>query len=218
VLRLKSCCLGESGGRSLARDAAPQHHCHVDLGGNGLEEAGGQTLAETLRFNDTLTSLDLSYNDLGEGGGWTLAEALLLNTTVTSLDLVVNYLREGGGLSLAEALCHNTMVTLVNLGINDLREGGAGDWQGHCVSMPRSRRSALADLGEGRGRMLAEALRLNTTVTSLDLHDNDLGDGVGRALAETLRLNTTLTSLNLGSNVLGEGRGRSLVVISGDRW
>ena len=52
-------------------------------------------------------------------------------------------------------------------------------------------------MGEGEGGALAEALRLNSTLTSLDLSGNDLGEGAGRALAETLRLNTSLTSLNL---------------------
>jgi hypothetical protein len=63
-------------------------------------------------------------------------------------------------------------------------------------------------MGEGGGRALAEALRLNTTVTSLDLGVNDMGEG--GALAEILRLNTTLESLNLRENGLGEGGGRAL--------
>jgi hypothetical protein len=58
-------------------------------------------------------------------------------------------------------------------------------------------------LGEGGGRALAETLRLNTTLTSLDLYKNGLGEGGGRALAETLRLNTTITELQLGFNALG---------------
>ncbi len=45
--------------------------------------------------------------------------------------------------------------------------------------------------------MLAKTLRLNTTLTSLDLFGNGLGEGGGRAFAETLRLNSTLTSLGL---------------------
>ena len=65
------------------------------------------------------------------------------------------------------------------------------------------------DLGEGGGRALAETLRLNTTLTSLDLGFNDLGEGGGRVLAKTLRLNTTLTSLDLFGNGLGEGGGRA---------
>jgi len=66
-------------------------------------------------------------------------------------------------------------------------------------------------LGEGGGRALAETLRLNTTLTSLNLRGNGLREGGGQALAETLRLlNKTVTSLNLRSNGLGEGGGRAL--------
>jgi Ran GTPase-activating protein (RanGAP) involved in mRNA processing and transport len=57
-------------------------------------------------------------------------------------------------------------------------------------------------LGEGGGWVLAEALRLNTTLASLNLYYNGLGEGGGRALAEALRLNAMLTSLNLGANGL----------------
>ena len=56
---------------------------------------------ETLRLNDTVTSLDLFHNALGEGGGRALAEAPRLNTTVTSLDIRSNYL----GVEQESALC-----------------------------------------------------------------------------------------------------------------
>ena len=60
-------------------------------------------------------------------------------------------------------------------------------------------------------RALAEALRFNTTVTSLNLYHNDLGEGGGRALAEELRVNTTLAKLDLGGNDLREGGWQALV-------
>jgi hypothetical protein len=59
-------------------------------------------------------------------------------------------------------------------------------------------------------RALAATLRLNATLTSLNLGWNHLGEGGGRALAETLRLNTTVTSLNLSDDGLGEGGGQAL--------
>jgi hypothetical protein len=65
-------------------------------------------------------------------------------------------------------------------------------------------------LGEGGGRALAETLRLNSTLHSFDLGGNGLGEGGGRALTETLRLNTTIRELDLRANGLGEGRGRAL--------
>ena len=44
-------------------------------------------------------------------------------------------------------------------------------------------------------------------VTVLRLESCVLGQGGGRALAEALRLNTTVASLELGGNGLGEGGG-----------
>jgi hypothetical protein len=69
------------------------------------------------------------------------------------------------------------------------------------------------DLGEGGGPALAEALRLNTTVTSLDLGFNRLGEGGGRALAEgkILFRNGELNLLLPGSGCplqAGTGHGR----------
>jgi hypothetical protein len=59
--------------------------------------------------------------------------------------------------------------------------------------------------------MLAEALRFNTTVMSLNLGSNGLGEGGGRTIqAETLRLDATLTSLDLRGNRPGEGGGLAL--------
>ena len=55
----------------------------LDLHENGLEEGGGQALAEAPRINTKLTSLHLGYNGLGEGGGRALAETLRIDTTST---------------------------------------------------------------------------------------------------------------------------------------
>jgi len=43
--------------------------------------------------------------------------------------------------------------------------------------------------------------RCSRTLKSLNLGHNGLREGGGRALAETLRLNSTLTSLDLGDPV-----------------
>jgi hypothetical protein len=43
------------------------------------------------------------------------------------------------------------------------------------------------------GRALAQTLRVNTTISSLNLGWNNLGEGGERTLAEALRVNTTLT-------------------------
>jgi hypothetical protein len=44
---------------------------------------------------------------------------------------------------------------------------------------------------------IAEALRVNIMVTSLNLDGNNMAEGAGQAIAEALRVNSTLTSLDL---------------------
>ena len=55
---------------------------------------------------------------------------------------------------------------------------------------------------------LAECLRVNATLTSLDLSHMDMWQNIGDVgatqLAECLRINATLTSLKLGSNGIGD--------------
>ena len=52
---------------------------------------------------------------------------------------------------------------------------------------------------------LADALKVNTTLTSLNLSDNIIGKEGEAYLADALKVNTTLTSLNLYVNSLGNG-------------
>jgi hypothetical protein len=63
----------------------------------------------------------------------------------------------------------------------------------------------------------AETLRLNTTLTSLNLYGNDLGEGGGRTLAETLHLNTMVTSIDFSDNGMAEEVWSALDQDWGDR-
>ena len=53
-------------------------------------------------------------------------------------------------------------------------------------------------IGDEGANSLSEALRVNTSLTSLDLRDNSIGDEGAHSLSEALRVNTSLTSLDLG--------------------
>ncbi|KAL0239838.1 hypothetical protein GEMRC1_009946 [Eukaryota sp. GEM-RC1] len=65
-------------------------------------------------------------------------------------------------------------------------------------------------LGDDGARALAEALKVNTTVTSVNLMDNSIGDEGARALAEALKVNTTVTSVNLTCNSIEAEGARAL--------
>ena len=59
-------------------------------------------------------------------------------------------------------------------------------------------------IGHDGARQLAESLRVNATLTSHDLSNNRIGDAGARQLAESLRVNATLTNLDLGGNGIAD--------------
>jgi hypothetical protein len=54
------------------------------------------------------------------------------------------------------------------------------------------------------GKLVADALKGNTTVEELYLHDNSLGDESGEVFATALKENTTLKEFALSGNSLGD--------------
>jgi hypothetical protein len=58
---------------------------------------------------------------------------------------------------------------------------------------PGGRALAVPDTARQHHDVCAQTLRVNTTISSLNLGWNNLGEGGERTLAEALRVNTTLT-------------------------
>jgi Ran GTPase-activating protein (RanGAP) involved in mRNA processing and transport len=147
---------------------------------NALGEGGGQAIAAALRVNTTLTNLHFCYNSLGEGGRQAIAAALRVNTTLTELNLHDHSLGEGGAQAIA-ALRLKMTLTWLNL------------WN--------------SSLGEGGAQAIDAALRVNNTLTNLNIgaNCNWAEEGRAQAIAAALRVNMTLTELSLGYNQLGDG-------------
>ena len=59
------------------------------------------------------------------------------------------------------------------------------------------------DIGAAGATQLAQCLRVNATLTNLVLPCNSIGDAGATQLAECLRINSTLTSLDLWCNYIG---------------
>ena len=77
-----------------------------------------------------------------------------------------------------------------------------------CTSLVlRTWRTKIGDEGS---RALAEALKTNGALTTLDLMGNSIGDEGARALAEALKTNGALTTLNLQGNSIGTEGARAL--------
>ncbi|CAF4479923.1 unnamed protein product, partial [Didymodactylos carnosus] len=59
-------------------------------------------------------------------------------------------------------------------------------------------------------QVLVEALKVNKTLTTLNLAGNQISDGGGEALAEALKVNRALTTLFLGGNQISDGGGNQI--------
>eukprot|EP00588_Corethron_pennatum_P013780 CAMPEP_0194274722 /NCGR_PEP_ID=MMETSP0169-20130528/7733_1 /TAXON_ID=218684 /ORGANISM="Corethron pennatum, Strain L29A3" /LENGTH=259 /DNA_ID=CAMNT_0039017993 /DNA_START=82 /DNA_END=861 /DNA_ORIENTATION=+ len=72
--------------------------------------------------------------------------------------------------------------------------------------LERGRKSLVLDnvLGVDGAKVLAAALRDNTTITTLNLNKNEIGDEGAAAIVKGLRGNTTLTCLVLMANEIGD--------------
>ncbi|KJE97587.1 hypothetical protein, variant [Capsaspora owczarzaki ATCC 30864] len=65
-------------------------------------------------------------------------------------------------------------------------------------------------LGEAGAQAIAVALKVNKTLTALDLQLNQLGDAGAQAIAEALKVNTTLTWLSLNDNLIGDAGAQAI--------
>lgn len=145
-----------------------------------VNSISARTLAKALWTNSSVTCIDLSSNDLNDHAGSYLARILKKNTTLRKIELDNNRL---GGKSLAafgESLKVNSTLVYLSLDSNPLCDGQTDD-----------------DV-----RKLAEALRVNKTLTSLNLWRTGLGSLAGSALASGLEENSTLLFLDIGHNAI----------------
>ncbi|KJE97699.1 hypothetical protein CAOG_07803 [Capsaspora owczarzaki ATCC 30864] len=59
-------------------------------------------------------------------------------------------------------------------------------------------------IGDEEAKAIAEALKVNKTLTYLDLHNNQIGDVGALAFAEALKVNKALAEIRLWANQIGE--------------
>lgn len=88
---------------------------------------GAEFIADTLKYNTTISTLDLRGNGLRDEGALCLARSLkVVNEALTSLDLGFNEIRDDGAFAIAQALKTNedVAVTSLNLSSNFLTKFG----------------------------------------------------------------------------------------------
>ena len=131
----------------------------------------------------TTLNLDLSSNNCAVADIW---DGLVKNNTLTKLNLSNNYYVYAN--HIAYLLRYNT--TLLILDLSNIRFG------------------SFVHLDEVEP--IAEALKINTTLTTLLLNNNRINSSETIAIAKALERNSTLTTLNFSYNDLGYHGARAI--------
>jgi Ran GTPase-activating protein (RanGAP) involved in mRNA processing and transport len=142
-----------------------------------------RALAKALWGNTTITCLDLSSNNLNDHAGAYLARILKKNRTIKKLELDNNLLGPSSTLAFGNSLKVNTTLKYLSLDSN-----------------PISGTSATRD--NSGTKALAEALRVNKTLTSLNLWRTGISAVAGNALASAIEHNDSLLFCDVGHNFI----------------
>ncbi len=69
-------------------------------------------------------------------------------------------------------------------------------------------------MGDAGAKAIADGLRQNSTLTSIDLRYNGIGDAGAAAIADGLRQNANLQSIYLGANEIGDAGAAAIAAIA----
>mmetsp|Transcript_2615 Transcript_2615/g.4022 ORF Transcript_2615/g.4022 Transcript_2615/m.4022 type:complete len:980 (-) Transcript_2615:733-3672(-) len=201
----------------------PQHH-HL-LGPSSQDsipssEMNNDSLnAEPLLYNRSLTSLDISNNPVGRHGIEQLAAALQSNVSLTELN--VRYVGFPGNttenifagkIPLPPFLACVSLKKL-NIGFNDMVSTSPEYPEAILEGLKENNTLTFLDMqrtcigGWRRAFAIGQGLRLNYSLTSVDLSYNWIGAGGNHVIvneyAEALRQSHTLVKVGLAHNLLG---------------
>lgn len=154
-----------------------------------VSSISARSLAKAMWINDTITCLDLSSNDLNDHAGAYLARILKRNSTLKKLELDNNRLGSKACAAFGESLQSNTSLVYLSLDSNPI----ASD---HDISGLNA---------------LANSLKVNKTLTSLNLWRTNIPEHGGRILASALEMNDTLLFCDIGHNYISIGDVQSIV-------
>jgi hypothetical protein len=146
-------------------------------------------LAKALWVNDSVTCLDISNNQLNDHAGTYIARVLKHNQALKKLELDNNQLGPKSAAAFGEALATNESVVYLSLDSNEI----------------------VSDSDQSGILALADALKQNRTLTSLNLWRTGLTIESGSILASAIEQNHTLLFCDIGANYLDIGDVRRIV-------
>lgn len=196
----------------------------LELHSNRISDEGARAFGESLKINSTVTYLDLSKNSISTNGATSLLNSLKVNENLAYLNLSRNSISISGTNSLLDDLQeNNTLISLDLMGNmihNSAKRIITEFWEkmSSVNQLPINWTVSLKEFHNGnkvinhsvKGYKDDEAviiswfLKTNSSLTELNLYNNNIGDTGARSIAHALTKNTTLIDLNLSNNCIGD--------------
>ncbi|KAH9773496.1 RNI-like superfamily protein [Citrus sinensis] len=204
-LQLSSVDLRDEGARAIAELLKNNSILRVlELNNNMIDYSGFTSLAEALLENSTIRSLHLNGNYGGALGANALAKGLEGNKSLRELHLHGNSIGDEGIRALMSGLSSRKgKLAVLDIGNNSISAKGAF----HVAEYIKNCKSLLwinlymNDIGDEGAEKIADALKQNRTITTIDLLDlayNPIGADGAKALSEVLKFHGNINTLKLG--------------------
>ncbi|XP_078368375.1 uncharacterized protein LOC144652233 isoform X3 [Oculina patagonica] len=205
--------IGDRGANSLSEGLKGNTTLtRLDLSKNYIGGDGVRSLFEVLNVKCDWPHLDPGKKYIFDSGAHSHSAILKTNTTLTYLNLSGNYISDDWTSLFWDLKVTNTTSNLVLKKAND-------DWRVCSFSGMRKERATwkpkekeIIDITAGEMKDAEKsfnptldimALKINTTLTYVDLGGKNIGDHGARSLSEVLKVNATLTYLDVSENNIG---------------
>ncbi|KAH3743250.1 Protein NLRC3 [Pelomyxa schiedti] len=204
---LENIKLSDSAARVLF-DALKLHHSITKVALNGIFCDGMIMfyIEQALSLNTVIQELNFMYNKkqselIGDECAFSIACAFHNKSRLKTVNLSGNGMGPEGAPAIAEILCK---VVHLNL-------SGTTMYMHHY---PLTKWEKANHIGSKGAQEIFEALKLNTSLTELDLSVNEIDD-VACSFTEMLQCNGTLHDVNLSGNKIGDSAAKEIAAVLG---
>jgi Ran GTPase-activating protein (RanGAP) involved in mRNA processing and transport len=209
-LHLVLCALGDDGLRDIMM-ALPNslEEVSVKLGFNKLTSEAVPSLYPLLRKpNMKIRSLDLDGNNIGPDGCHKLTKLISKTVEIKDLNIRGNAIGSQGAAWISKGIFErNLSVVSLNVSGNALGDEGVMILSQH-LNHSLTKLEALVMksnlIGPAGATFLAKALKVNRSISNIDLDCNLIGDDGITSLTESIRFNNKITHLNVSDNFITE--------------
>ena len=225
--------ISDCGATAVAKNI---QHCtklqKLNMSFNHIGDSGAVAITESLQHLPTMGEFDLSYNQIGDEGAITITRALKdrkdfklflqINKITKECVSTVTCLKPDVVFEIDNIILDNaTAIDILTINIDDsaftnniksLRiscsvDGTKALFLKHCTNLQKLDYSSI---GRDGVKALADCLKHNTNLQTLNLHSNKIYGDVTKALADCLKHHTNLQALDLHSNIIGSDGAKAL--------